>query len=123
MRSAALPPSSPRRETPLPHTSQGGATTPAIGRGSPSSPMRGGSPRAIPRSCLPSRPRLKPPPGRGAPMPPDPAAAASLLLRDGVIMLGAALGFVMLFRRFGLGAVLGYLVAGALIGPEGLRLI
>src|SRR5207253_8969428 len=50
-------------------------------------------------------------------------AAASLLLRDGVLMLGAALGFVMLFRRFGLGAVLGYLVAGALIGPEGLRLI
>ncbi|MBV9883855.1 MAG: cation:proton antiporter [Sphingomonadaceae bacterium] len=56
-------------------------------------------------------------------MPPDPATAASLVLRDGVIMLGAALGFVMLFRRFGLGAVLGYLVAGALIGPEGLRLV
>jgi len=34
-----------------------------------------------------------------------------------------ALAFVMAFRRFGLGAVLGYLVAGALIGPEGLRLI
>ena len=56
-------------------------------------------------------------------MPPDPATAATLVLRDGVIMLGAALGFVMLFRRFGLGAVLGYLVAGALIGPEGLRLV
>ena len=56
-------------------------------------------------------------------MPPEPAAAATLVLRDGVIMLGAALGFVMLFRRFGLGAVLGYLVAGALIGPEGLRLV
>ena len=52
-------------------------------------------------------------------MPPDPAAATALVLRDGVIMLGAALAFVMLFRRFGLGAVLGYLVAGALIGPQG----
>jgi glutathione-regulated potassium-efflux system protein KefB len=56
-------------------------------------------------------------------MPPDPAAATTLVLRDGVIMLGAALAFVMLFRRFGLGAVLGYLVAGALIGPQGLRLV
>ena len=51
------------------------------------------------------------------------ADAATLVLRDGVIMLGAALLFVMLFRRFGLGAVLGYLVAGALIGPDGLALI
>jgi glutathione-regulated potassium-efflux system protein KefB len=49
--------------------------------------------------------------------------AAALLLRDGVIILGAAMAFVMLFRRFGLGAVLGYLVAGALIGPSGLGLI
>jgi glutathione-regulated potassium-efflux system protein KefB len=55
-------------------------------------------------------------------MPPE-ADAASLVLRDGMIMLGAALAFVMLFRRFGLGAVLGYLVAGALIGPDGLGLI
>jgi glutathione-regulated potassium-efflux system protein KefB len=55
-------------------------------------------------------------------MPPEPDAA-SLVLRDGVIMLGAALAFVMLFRRFGLGAVLGYLVAGVLIGPDGLGLI
>ncbi|WCT71976.1 monovalent cation:proton antiporter-2 (CPA2) family protein [Sphingomonas naphthae] len=39
---------------------------------------------------------------------------------DGVIMLGAALAFVFLFRRLGLGAVLGYLVAGAVIGPQGL---
>ncbi|TMJ17764.1 MAG: sodium:proton exchanger [Alphaproteobacteria bacterium] len=49
--------------------------------------------------------------------------ATALVLRDGVIMLGAALLFVMLFRRLGLGAVLGYLVAGALIGPDGLGLI
>ena len=53
----------------------------------------------------------------------DAADAATLVLRDGVIMLGAALAFVMLFRRIGLGAVLGYLVAGALIGPDGLGLI
>jgi glutathione-regulated potassium-efflux system protein KefB len=51
------------------------------------------------------------------------AEAATLLLRDGVIMLGAAMIFVMLFRRFGLGAVLGYLVAGAVVGPHGLALV
>ena len=48
---------------------------------------------------------------------------AALLLRDGVLLLGAALLFVLLFRRLGLGAVLGYLVAGAAIGPQGLGLI
>ncbi|PTQ08504.1 sodium:proton exchanger [Sphingomonas oleivorans] len=41
------------------------------------------------------------------------------MLRDGVVMLGAALAFVLLFRRLGLGATLGYLVAGAAIGPQG----
>ncbi|HEV2864945.1 MAG TPA: monovalent cation:proton antiporter-2 (CPA2) family protein, partial [Allosphingosinicella sp.] len=51
------------------------------------------------------------------------ADAATVVLRDGVIMLGAAMAFVMLFRRLGLGAVLGYLVAGALVGPDGLGLI
>ncbi|MGZ8311722.1 MAG: monovalent cation:proton antiporter-2 (CPA2) family protein [Allosphingosinicella sp.] len=55
--------------------------------------------------------------------PAETAAAATLVLSDGVIMLGAALAFVMLFRKLGLGAVLGYLVAGALIGPDGLGLI
>ncbi len=57
-------------------------------------------------------------------MAPEPVAdAATLVLRDGVIMLGAALLFVMAFRRLGLGAVLGYLVAGALVGPDGVGLI
>ena len=51
------------------------------------------------------------------------AEATALVLRDGVIMLGAAMLFVTLFRRLGLGAVLGYLVAGALVGPHGLRLV
>lgn len=51
------------------------------------------------------------------------AAASAFLLRDGVIILGAAMVFVMTFRRLGLGAVLGYLLAGALIGPQGLGLI
>ncbi|TFI56547.1 sodium:proton exchanger [Sphingomonas parva] len=51
------------------------------------------------------------------------SSATDLLLRDGVIILGAALVFVMVFRRLGLGAVLGYLLAGALIGPDGLGLI
>ena len=44
------------------------------------------------------------------------------LLRDGVILLGFALGFVLLFRRLGLGATLGYLVAGAVVGPHVLGL-
>ncbi len=39
-------------------------------------------------------------------------------LRDGAIMLGVALVFVTAFRRLGLGATLGYIVAGALIGPS-----
>src|SRR6185503_19959503 len=34
------------------------------------------------------------------------------------IMLGVALMFVTAFRRLGLGATLGYIVAGALIGPS-----
>ncbi|MFA9201686.1 MAG: cation:proton antiporter, partial [Cypionkella sp.] len=50
-------------------------------------------------------------------------AAAPHFLRDGVVMLGFALAFVLLFRRLGLGATLGYLVAGALIGPQVLGLV
>lgn len=42
---------------------------------------------------------------------------------SGAILLASALVFVLLFRRFGLGAVLGYLVAGALIGPQALGLV
>ena len=49
--------------------------------------------------------------------------ATDNLLRDGVIMLGAALPSVLLFRRFGLGAVLGYLVAGVLVGPQVLNIV
>ena len=50
-------------------------------------------------------------------------ATAALVLRDGVIMLGVAMAFVTLFRRLGLGAVLGYLLTGALVGPQGLGLV
>lgn len=45
------------------------------------------------------------------------------ILAAGAIMLGAALFSVLLFRRLGLGAVLGYLVAGIAIGPDGLGLV
>ncbi|HEX8263477.1 MAG TPA: cation:proton antiporter [Allosphingosinicella sp.] len=45
------------------------------------------------------------------------------LLGDAVILLGFALAFVLLFRRLGLGATLGYLVAGALVGPHLLGLV
>jgi glutathione-regulated potassium-efflux system protein KefB len=50
------------------------------------------------------------------------AAEATHFLRDGVVMLGFALGFVLLFRRLRLGATLGYLVAGVVIGPQVLHL-
>jgi CPA2 family monovalent cation:H+ antiporter-2/glutathione-regulated potassium-efflux system protein KefB len=46
------------------------------------------------------------------------AAEATSLVRDGVVMLGFALAFVLVFRRLGLGATLGYLVAGAVVGPH-----
>jgi monovalent cation:proton antiporter-2 (CPA2) family protein len=45
------------------------------------------------------------------------------LLRDGVVLLGFGLVFVLLFRRIGLGATLGYLVAGAVVGPHILGLV
>ncbi len=44
-------------------------------------------------------------------------------LRDGFLLLGFALPAVLLFRRLGLGATLGYLVAGALVGPHVLGLV
>jgi glutathione-regulated potassium-efflux system protein KefB len=45
------------------------------------------------------------------------------VLFGGSVLLGSALVAVLLFRRLGLGAVLGYLVAGIIIGPDGLGLI
>jgi len=42
---------------------------------------------------------------------------ASAFLTDGAVMLGAALLFVTIFRKLGLGATLGYIVGGAMIGP------
>lgn len=51
------------------------------------------------------------------------AQTTTAILESGAIMLGAALVFVTLFRRLKLGATLGYIVAGALIGPQLLRLI
>lgn len=45
------------------------------------------------------------------------------LLADSVIFLAAALIAVPLSVRLGFGSVLGYLVAGAVIGPWGLRLV
>ena len=48
---------------------------------------------------------------------------ATSLLRDGFLLLGFALAFVLLFRRLGLGATLGYLVAGAIVGPHVLGLV
>ena len=48
---------------------------------------------------------------------------AGLMLQDAALILGFALAAVLLFRRLGLGATLGYLVAGALIGPHVLGLV
>jgi glutathione-regulated potassium-efflux system protein KefB len=44
------------------------------------------------------------------------------IILEAVVLLGAGLVCVMLFRKLGLGAVLGYLVAGVLIGPHGFGL-
>ena len=51
------------------------------------------------------------------------AGAATAMLESGAIMLGTALLFVILFRKLKLGATLGYIVGGALIGPHLLGLI
>jgi glutathione-regulated potassium-efflux system protein KefB len=51
------------------------------------------------------------------------AADGASMLRDGVILLGFGLAFVLLFRRLGLGATLGFLVAGAVVGPHLLGLV
>jgi len=48
--------------------------------------------------------------------------AGASILRDGVLLLGFGLAFVLLFRRLGLGATLGWLVAGAVVGPHVLGL-
>jgi monovalent cation:proton antiporter-2 (CPA2) family protein len=50
-------------------------------------------------------------------------ATTSTLLEGGAIMLGTALVFVTLFRKLGLGATLGYIVGGILIGPQLLGLV
>ena len=51
------------------------------------------------------------------------AEATSAILESGAIMLGTALVFVLLFRKLKLGATLGYIVGGALIGPHLLGLV
>ena len=51
------------------------------------------------------------------------AQTTTAILESGAIMLGAALIFVTLFRRLKLGATLGYIVGGVLIGPHILGLI
>jgi glutathione-regulated potassium-efflux system protein KefB len=55
--------------------------------------------------------------------PAETAQATTTILQSGAIMLGAALLFVTIFRRLKLGATLGYIVAGSLIGPQLLGLI
>lgn len=50
-------------------------------------------------------------------------AAPMHFLHDAVVFLVAAVIGVGLFKRLGLGAVLGYLAAGVAIGPSGLKLV
>ena len=45
------------------------------------------------------------------------------VLNEAIIFLIAAVIAVPLSRRFGLGSILGYLIAGIIIGPWGLGLI
>src|SRR5690606_11452975 len=66
-------------------------------------------------SCCCRRPR----PGDGAEAMAAGAGGDTLLV-GAVALLGAAVVFVPLFRRLGLGSVLGYLAAGITIGPFGL---
>ena len=47
-------------------------------------------------------------------------ASGNSQLIQAVTLLGAAVIMVPLFRRLGLGSVLGYLVAGLVVGPFGL---
>jgi glutathione-regulated potassium-efflux system protein KefB len=51
------------------------------------------------------------------------AEAAGMNLGHAVVLLSAAVVAVPLFRKFGLGSVLGYLAAGVVIGPFALGLI
>src|SRR3954454_2765703 len=73
-------------------------------------------PVAVPRA--PRRDRV-----RAVTTPAETAQATTAILESGAIMLCAALIFVTLFRQLKLGATLGYIVAGALIGPQLMRLI
>lgn len=50
-------------------------------------------------------------------------AGEASMLQEGFLLLGFALAFVLLFRRFGLGATLGYLVAGVVVGPHVLGVV
>ncbi|STQ46351.1 K(+)/H(+) antiporter [Ewingella americana] len=45
------------------------------------------------------------------------------LLLEGLLYLGSAALFVPIAVRLGLGSVLGYLIAGCIIGPWGLKLV
>src|SRR6185295_14054635 len=58
--------------------------------------------------------------GRATAARPPPGA---LEMNEALIFLAAAVVCVPLAQRLGLGSVLGYLIAGALIGPWGLRLV
>lgn len=49
--------------------------------------------------------------------------AVALMLGNGAVLLGAAVISVLLFRKLGLGAVLGYLIAGIVVGPHILGLV
>lgn len=49
--------------------------------------------------------------------------ASMSVLNEAAVFLGAAVVVVPLFKRLGLGSVLGYLSAGVLIGPYGTRLV
>ncbi|MEO7276517.1 MAG: cation:proton antiporter [Sphingomicrobium sp.] len=48
------------------------------------------------------------------------AEATTALLEASAVLLGAGLFFVLLFRKLRLGATLGYIVGGAVIGPQAL---
>ena len=47
----------------------------------------------------------------------------NMFITQSLVFIGAAVVLVPIFQRLGFGSVLGYLIAGILVGPQGLKLV
>src|SRR3989344_1474911 len=111
-----------RRATILPRFWRGSALIRANGRGSSISPAPCPIRRGTVRLCCPGARRSPRSTFRPERTPERMEHGGDIFL-SGTVLLAAALAFVLLFRRLGLGAVLGYLVGGSIIGPQVLGLV